>query len=39
MRRDELEHLVRAAGMILNGDEIIIVGSQAILGLYAIGLP
>ena len=39
MRRDEMEHLVRAAGTILKEDQIIIVGSQAILGRYATGLP
>jgi len=39
MRRDEMEHLVRAAGTILNEDRLIIVGSQAILGKYADGLP
>lgn len=39
MRRDEMEHLVRAAGTILNEDRVIIVGSQAILGTYADGLP
>jgi hypothetical protein len=39
MRRDEMEHLVRAAGTILNEDRLIVVGSQAILGKYADGLP
>lgn len=32
MRRDQLEHLIRAAGAILDEDEVIVVGSQAILG-------
>lgn len=33
MTRDELEHIIRAAGAILNETSVIIVGSQAILGL------
>ncbi|MCY0898080.1 MAG: hypothetical protein OWU33_03960 [Firmicutes bacterium] len=33
MTRDELEHIIRAAGAILNEDEVIVVGSQAILSL------
>lgn len=32
MRRDDLEHLIRAAGSITGADEWIVVGSQAILG-------
>lgn len=32
MRRSDLEHLIRAAAAITNEDEIVIVGSQAILG-------
>ncbi len=28
MRRDELEHLIRAAGGVLNGSALIVVGSQ-----------
>lgn len=32
MRRDQLEHLVRAAGAILDEQEVIIIGSQSILG-------
>ncbi len=39
MRRDEMEHLVQAAGTILKEDRLIVVGSQAILGKYADGLP
>ncbi len=40
MTRNELEHIIRAAGAILNETSIIIVGSQAILGLAdADGLP
>ncbi len=32
MQRHELEHLIRAAGAITGTDEIIVIGSQAILG-------
>lgn len=32
MKRHELEHLIRAAGAITGADEIIVIGSQAILG-------
>jgi hypothetical protein len=32
MKRSELEHLIRAAGTIAEDDEIIIIGSQSILG-------
>lgn len=32
MRRHELEHLIRAAGSITGADEIVVIGSQAILG-------
>ena len=39
MRRAEMEYLVRAAGTILNEDRLIVVGSQAILGKDADGLP
>jgi hypothetical protein len=34
MKRIELEHLIRAAGSIANSREIIIIGSQAILGSF-----
>ncbi len=34
MRRDELEHAIRAATNIIRQDQVIIVGSQAILGSY-----
>jgi hypothetical protein len=34
MRRIELEHIIRALGSIANDDEIIVVGSQAILGQF-----
>ena len=34
MQRSELEHIIRASGEIANDDEIIIIGSQAILGQF-----
>lgn len=34
MNRSQLEHIIRAAGTIAQDDEIIVVGSQAILGQY-----
>lgn len=34
MKRSELEHLIRAAGSIANDTEIVVVGSQSILGQY-----
>lgn len=34
MRRDQLEHAIRAACQIIGHDEVIVVGSQAILGTY-----
>jgi hypothetical protein len=34
MKRSELEHLIRAAGTIANDEEIIVVGSQSILGQF-----
>lgn len=34
MKRSELEHLIRAAGSIANDAEIVVVGSQAILGQF-----
>ncbi|HUW65694.1 MAG TPA: DUF6036 family nucleotidyltransferase [Spirochaetia bacterium] len=39
MRRDELEHIIRAVGAILSERDIIIVGSQSILGQYPRDLP
>jgi hypothetical protein len=35
VRRDQLEHIVRATGAILDEQEVIVVGSQAILGSVA----
>ncbi len=34
MRRHELEHLIRAAADIADDDEIVVIGSQAILGQF-----
>jgi hypothetical protein len=34
VKRDELEHIIRAAARITGGDEIVVIGSQAILGQY-----
>jgi len=31
MKRSDLEHLLRAAGRVIDADQIIVVGSQAIL--------
>jgi hypothetical protein len=34
MRRAELEHLIRAAATIADDDELIVIGSQAVLGQF-----
>lgn len=39
MRRDQLEHLIRAAGAISGSRRVIVIGSQAILGQYPVGAP
>lgn len=39
MRRDELEHIVRAAADVTGQKEFIVIGSQAILGQYPETLP
>ena len=39
MRRDQLEHLIRAAGAILGESQVIVVGSQSIVGAVATVLP
>jgi hypothetical protein len=39
VKREELEHVIRAAGDVLQETEVIIVGSQAILGSVDAGLP
>jgi hypothetical protein len=38
MTRSQLEHLIRAAAVIADDDELIIIGSQAILG-HLLPLP
>ena len=34
MTRDQLEHIVRAAAYIVDDDELIVIGSQAVLGQF-----
>lgn len=34
MKRSELEHLIRAAGQIADDTEIVVIGSQAVLGQF-----
>lgn len=34
MKRSELEHIIRAAGAIANDPEVIVIGSQSILGQF-----
>ncbi len=34
MKRSELEHLIRASGSIANDSEVVIIGSQSILGQF-----
>ena len=34
MRHDQFEHVIRAAGAVLGVDEVIVIGSQAILGSF-----
>jgi hypothetical protein len=34
MRREQLEHAIRTACQIIGGTEVIVVGSQAILGTF-----
>ncbi len=34
MKRHEIEHLIRAAGAITESEEIIVIGSQSILGAF-----
>ena len=35
VRRSQLEHLIRAASAIIESDDLIVIGSQAILGSYS----
>jgi len=37
VRREDLEHIIRAAGALLETDTVIIIGSQAILASYGEG--
>lgn len=39
MRRDQLEHLIRAAGAITGSRRLVVIGSQAILGQFPHGAP
>lgn len=39
MRREEFEHAVRAAGAVLGVHEVLVIGSQALHGSVADGLP
>ena len=39
MRRSDLEHIIRAAGSIADAQELIIIGSQAILGSFPTPPP
>lgn len=34
MKRSELEHIIRAAGSIANDSEIVVIGSQSVLGQF-----
>lgn len=34
MTRSELEHIIRAAGAIAKDDEIVVIGSQSVLGQF-----
>ena len=34
MQRSDLEHIIRASGDVANDDEIIVIGSQSILGQF-----
>ncbi len=39
MRREDLEHLIRAAGAISGSRRIVVIGSQAILGQFPYEAP
>jgi hypothetical protein len=39
MKRSELEHLIRAAGSIADDSEIVVIGSQSILGQFPDAPP
>ena len=36
MTREQLEHLIRAAGVIADVEDLAVIGSQAILGQFPI---
>ena len=39
MKREQLEHLIRAAGAITGSRRLIVIGSQSILGTFPFGAP
>ena len=39
MNRDELEHMIRAAATVSDEEEIVVIGSQAILGQFPDAPP
>jgi hypothetical protein len=39
MKREQLEHLIRAAGAITGSRRLIVIGSQSILGTFPMGAP
>lgn len=39
MTREQLEHVLRAAGAVINQDRLVVVGSQAILGQFPMAPP
>ena len=39
MKRSEFEHLIRAAGRIAGDREIVVIGSQAVLGQFPDAPP
>ena len=39
MKRSELEHLIRAAGRIAGSRELVVIGSQAVLGQFPDAPP
>ena len=39
MTRAQLEHIIRAAGTIVNADDLVVIGSQAVLGQFPDAPP
>ena len=39
MNRSQLEHIIRAASTIADDDEIVVIGSQSVLGQYPLAPP